>query len=223
MRCYRARHLALDRAMNRLERGLETALDAHLNQCAACRAYLQRQQGLTFRLTRLADAAAVAGDQDRLQEHVLAAFRARHATHPASAGAVVATSPRRWVPIAAGASLVLVILGAWWMLSGAPRTATTAVETGTTAGKAAAPPRPAPGNPPHTVSISGFVPLPGTEELPAFESGAIVRVEIPLPLLPAYGIDVTPDVRDGPVVADLLVAQDGWPRAIRLAGTGSKP
>jgi len=197
--------------MNRLQRGLETALDAHLNECAACRAYVQQQQGLTCELERLAAATAGVGTRQRLEEQLLDALRAGHTGHPA-AGAVMTASTRRWVPIAAAAAAMLAILAGWWLLSGPP-------PSRTAAGNGATLSNPAPGNPPRTVSISGFVPLPGAEVLPAFESGAIVRVEIPLPLLPAYGIDVTPDVRDGPVPADLLVAQDGWPRAIRLAGT----
>ena len=67
----------------------------------------------------------------------------------------------------------------------------------------------------------GFVELPGAAGLPDFESGQIVRVEIPLTSLPTYGIDIAPDARDEPVEADMLVGQDGQARAIRLVPTAA--
>lgn len=62
-----------------------------------------------------------------------------------------------------------------------------------------------------------FVALPGAFALPDFESGRIVRMELPLTVLPAYGIDLVPDAAAAPVEADFLIGQDGVARAIRLA------
>ena len=59
--------------------------------------------------------------------------------------------------------------------------------------------------------------LPSAFALPDFESGRIVRVEVPLTGLPAYGIDLVPDASPGAIEADFLIGQDGVPRAIRLA------
>lgn len=74
----------------------------------------------------------------------------------------------------------------------------------------------------HVVRPSGFVALPGTAGLPQFESGTIVRIELPVASLPAYGIDISPAADDQPVEADVLVGQDGEPRAIRLVTTSSR-
>jgi hypothetical protein len=63
---------------------------------------------------------------------------------------------------------------------------------------------------------SGFVQLPGAASLPAFESGEIVRMDVPVASLPAYGIDISSGAGKGPVEADLLIGQDGLARAIRL-------
>lgn len=63
---------------------------------------------------------------------------------------------------------------------------------------------------------AGFVQLPGAAALPAFESGEIVRMDIPVASLPAYGIDISSGSGDRPVEADLLIGQDGLARAIRL-------
>jgi hypothetical protein len=65
--------------------------------------------------------------------------------------------------------------------------------------------------------LSDFVALPGAAALPEFERGDIVRIEVPLVSLPAYGIEIVPDATPMLVPADLLVGQDGVPRAIRIA------
>jgi hypothetical protein len=65
------------------------------------------------------------------------------------------------------------------------------------------------------VTPSGFVALPWAMGLPAFESGEIVRMEVPMASLPAYGIDISSGA-DRPVEADILIGQDGLARAIRL-------
>lgn len=78
----------------------------------------------------------------------------------------------------------------------------------------AAVPKPSP--PVVAVQPSGFVELPWSAGLPAFESGEIVRMEVPVASLPAYGIDISPGVGTRPLEADLLIGQDGFARAIRL-------
>lgn len=64
--------------------------------------------------------------------------------------------------------------------------------------------------------LSGFVAIPLAAALPEMESASVIRVTLPVSVLPAYGVAIVPEMtRDG-VQADLLVAQDGHPRAIRL-------
>jgi len=72
------------------------------------------------------------------------------------------------------------------------------------------------------VKPAGFVALPGAANLPQFESGTIVRVELAVASLPAYGVDISPAANDQPVEADVLVGQDGQPRAIRLVTSSSR-
>jgi hypothetical protein len=66
-----------------------------------------------------------------------------------------------------------------------------------------------------------FVELPAAAGLPGIESGSIVRVELPMGILPAYGIDVVPEDAARVVEADVLVGQDGQPRAIRFVNADS--
>jgi hypothetical protein len=74
----------------------------------------------------------------------------------------------------------------------------------------------APAARPAAVRPSGFVEIPGAAVLPPIESGSIVRVALPVTDLPSYGIPIIPELVAGSVEADLFVAQDGHPRAIRL-------
>jgi hypothetical protein len=68
-----------------------------------------------------------------------------------------------------------------------------------------------------TIQPAGFVDIPGASALPPMESGAIVRVALPVSALPSYGIQIGPDFGAGRMEVDLLIAQDGLPRAIRFA------
>ena len=74
---------------------------------------------------------------------------------------------------------------------------------------------------PEPATMEGFVPLPAAAGLPELESGRIIRIDLPVASLPAYGVDVIPDLRRPEVEADLLVGQDGQPRAIRLVTVSS--
>ena len=76
-------------------------------------------------------------------------------------------------------------------------------------------------------ALEGFVAVPGAAALPRLESARIVRYELPIGALPAYGVEIVPDAARPAVEAELLVGQDGYARAIRLvparADSGSTP
>jgi hypothetical protein len=61
-----------------------------------------------------------------------------------------------------------------------------------------------------------FVMVPGAATLPAMESGSLVRMDVPVAELPALGLTPPPSNRTASVRADVVVAQDGLPRAARL-------
>jgi hypothetical protein len=73
----------------------------------------------------------------------------------------------------------------------------------------------------NVVKPSGFVELPWSAGLPAFESGEIVRMEVPVASLPAYGIDISSG-GGRPVEADILIGQDGLARAVRLVTNSAR-
>jgi hypothetical protein len=66
--------------------------------------------------------------------------------------------------------------------------------------------------------LGDFVPLPGAAALPELEHADVVRITVPVAGLAAYGFDMVPDAMPVAVAADLLIGQDGVPRAIRLTG-----
>ena len=82
------------------------------------------------------------------------------------------------------------------------------------------PPNPRTANPrtanPRTATSVEFVRIPSAIGLPELESGTVLRMELPLTALPEYGLDIAPDAMRTSVEADILVGQDGQPRAIRL-------
>jgi hypothetical protein len=62
----------------------------------------------------------------------------------------------------------------------------------------------------------GFMPVPGAFALPRLESASIVRYEMPLTTLRAYGFEIVPEPNQASIDADLLIGQDGYARAIRV-------
>lgn len=69
---------------------------------------------------------------------------------------------------------------------------------------------------PDTRVVSAFVPWPGAETLPTFESGRLMRLDLPESVARSLGL--TPRAsRSGVVRADLLIGQDGLARAVRVA------
>jgi hypothetical protein len=162
---------------------------------------------------------------------------------PRAGGKPITVSWRPWVPAAAAIVLVAGALFVWrenqplvthdhWAVP--PRTAEKSPPAPADVPTVERPPAvevrathsPSPNrNPPKQINVvtpSGFVDLPWTAGLPAFESGEIVRMDVPVASLPTYGIDISSGAGRGPVEADVLIGQDGFARAIRLVTTTSR-
>jgi hypothetical protein len=68
-----------------------------------------------------------------------------------------------------------------------------------------------------------FVIVPGAANLPRMESGTLVRMDVPVSMLPSLGVTPPQELqlrlvtsRASVVTADFIIAQDGLPRAVRL-------
>jgi hypothetical protein len=186
------------------------------------------------------DAIAELGRPDGMDSETVAALERRllqaFTEHHAGSAAIRARgdgwgSWRRWGAAAAAVVLLVAGVSAWWAIrvtapageAPGPDIASAPPAIGKVAeivrpDLPAIPPkpprRPRPARP--IARPAEFVALPGAAGLPAFESGTIVRLELSLASLPSYGVDITRAGAASPVEADVLVGQDGQPRAIRL-------
>jgi hypothetical protein len=170
------------------------------------------ERHLADALRRLNDAAAVPPVDEAREAELMAAFDAAHAT----------AVPRRrrdyWHLAAfAAAAAVLIAAGIAPALSGRrarphePFPASAVVSGGAPAVGA----QPAAPHDPGLEPPSDFVIVPGAAGLPPMESGTLVRIDVPVAMLPSYGV-TPPSGRGAIVTADFVVAQDGLPRAVRV-------
>ena len=205
-----------------LARGVEIDINAaarlrdHFGQCANCTVRLAREQELTAALKAMAGAEPLSTRAQTIEADLLAAFKAQCAAgapaRPAPRPAWLRRQRRAW--LAAAAVLVLAV-AAWQIAVRRPLPENVTAGTETDPARAEA----APGSkvaPQADGQQAAFVALPSAIGLPALESGRIVRVAMPAAELPAYGFIVEPGPVGGAIEADVLVGQDGQPRAIRF-------
>jgi hypothetical protein len=120
------------------------------------------------------------------------------------------------------------LAGVWWLpaLSGAVALLLTAVVPPRVPGRRAASP---PGDraAAHGTAASAgvraseavgeFISLPGASSLPPLESGELVRMDLPVSMLPSLGV-APPAGHVTAVRADVVIGQDGLARAVRFVG-----
>jgi hypothetical protein len=216
-------------------RGTIAAVEAHVEQCAPCASRLARERQLSEGLRALAAATASAVPSAAVEERLMAALSAQQPSR----------APGWLAPAAAAAAVLAAVVwwtsphGTRAPVQSPARhpepVSTRPAETGTPTvshdelashrvpqawaqvdatvsrrmqGRLTSSPR-------RAASEGGFITLPAAVGLPDFESGVIVRMELPQSALPAYGLEIFPESKT-PVEADLLIGQDGQARAIRL-------
>jgi hypothetical protein len=229
---------------------VRAAVDAHIDGCPSCRARLAREQQLTEGLRALARSIDEPPSDwfDSINARLQADFAAQHSQAPQHSQVKPGASRSRWIQVAAAVALAAGAFVAWRVAVAPPAQPRPEISAAMSepiappilpvAGAAATSDR-SPASPqgpsvrrpnngtspkqtPRFIRAEGFVQLPSAVGLPDFESGQIVRMELPLAMLPSYGIQIVPDARGSEVQADLLVGQDGQPRAIRLVGTSQE-
>ena len=67
-----------------------------------------------------------------------------------------------------------------------------------------------------TYSVTDFVPVPFTEGIGPEDPGMVVRVQLTRASLTELGYPVADTPDDDLISADVLVGEDGWPRAVRV-------
>lgn len=245
MNCHSCRDVVLDLARGvMIPSAAARAAEGHLATCSTCADELRRQRELTLTLEALAAGTRGCPAPDALEERLLRMFDGKHAGPVAPQ--VTRWRPSHKWPVAAAAAIATLLVWAWPREQKGHDVARTVVRnepaperevrTASHAAPAVAAPsgsaakggigegrRSRPGRDGRRPVNRGvlapeleFTPLPGASALPAFESGSVVRVELPVAALPAYGLSIVPDPTRPSVEADVIVGQDGQARAIRL-------
>ena len=247
MTCAAHRDAILDLARGvPMPAAIARAAEAHLSGCPSCEGELRRQRALTSALAVLASDPEGLPNAADLEARLVKRLVVEPAV--ASAGTSRPRDGARLAMAAAAVVLLLVGLWNWPLHRQRPEGATAgnagAAERRpdavlesptparppamTRAGEPAAPAAAAPnvtrrsrghGRPVRAVSTVEFMTIPAAAGLPALESARIVRMQLPVAALPAYGVAMIPDASRTAVEADLLVGQDGQPRAIRLVSS----
>ena len=157
-------------------------------------------------LRRLAESVVVPAPEPARERMLMAAFDAAPAEQSVSRLAPSRRSYWSMAALATAAALLIAIglrpgsTGRHLLPSGAPPSHTAALS-------------PARGV---QSDIPGeFVIVPGAATLPPMESGTLVRMDLPVSVLPSLGV-TPPATGRTAVKADVVVAQDGLPRAVRL-------
>ncbi len=244
MTCAATREAILDFARDvSMPEDVRLAVEQHLDDCANCAVEFERQRNLTAALSALATEAqnwkASPAIEGRLQE----AFVARMPVAPIPQ--LESKRTDQWIYALAGAAVIAlaVWLGSRPSTSVSPDDLASPSASSVTLpavstpsameGKTPAssmvegnvtPERPVPvragagrrAAPPKQVRSFEFMTLPGAAGLPDLESGSVVRIAVPVGALPEYGLDIVQGGSKTTVDADVLVGQDGLPRAIRL-------
>lgn len=192
----------------------------HAETCEPCAAKLVEAQSLA---RAIKDAAADSRGLEapaQLEEALAAAFREYHRTLERSRYRARRTRLRwvEWLSLAAAAAALLAV-GAWNFSRGHARKNTPAVTSATaapTSGANSDEQEVAFADTAADDSVSDFVPVPYAESGSADDSELVVRVSMTRSALGSLGYPVD-EMHGGEVIqADLLVGQDGWPRAVRL-------
>jgi hypothetical protein len=243
MTCHECRDVMLEVARDRAASLIERAVLDHTAGCSACRRDLERERALTAGLRAVAVHHSGRAPSPDLEARLLEAFasQARDAEgERAPNSPAFAARVRGWLPLAAGLALCTAAALAWWLTRPESVARPPAVATAVRQPEPMAPVQQASAaDPPQTIrdpaparhhgrraakrapiQATGFIPIPSAVGLPDFESGQIVRLGIPITALPTYGVEI-PSGGESSIQADLLVGQDGQPRAIRLVSSTS--
>jgi hypothetical protein len=222
---------------NTLDKAAATMAKFHAQTCERCAARLAQAQLLALALDATAQDSAGLETPAHLESTLVFAFREHHrglerARHRELRARL------RWLEGSAlvAAAAVLLAIGAWNF----SRPHVTSVEGNHASGSGTAltVPNNAPDSGPlasqaNSASRQGqnevaetptarpdassdFVPVPYGEAFAPGDSGVIVRVEMPRSALADLGYSVDATRSADLIQADLLVGEDGWPRAVRL-------
>jgi hypothetical protein len=216
MNCRQIEPYVIDLARGVQDDALTVEVSNHLRGCAACCTLMERERSMSSALRRLATTTTAPPADPRDEQRLLARFDAMQTR----------STRGRQIPVwpgAAAASLVLVaLLSSPFARKGREADGDPAGRASGAGGSVDVTRADARGGPfgeidPSTGSTfdDEFVLWPGATAWPPFESGQLIRVDLPVDALPSLGLMPVESERTM-VQADILVGQDGFARAVRL-------
>jgi hypothetical protein len=197
--------------LSELDSALREAAIQHAARCSGCAALQESWQEARVALQALRDSTQHEEAPRRVELHLRHEFGMRHRTARLRAGAIFAA----WT--LATAAVVLAGVSWWnWKIAQSG-------QTGITAGKTVAPNAAIPTAAPTDTSDDStlvadnddFTLLPGSFPQDVNDS-SIVRVGMQRGALSALGLPVNEETLNDWIQVDLLVGQDGLPKAVRL-------
>jgi len=216
MKCEEFEAVGLERSalrMGELDAALRNAVAEHAAQCANCAALQESWQEARIALQALRETTRDAETPQRVEMRLRQEFGMRHRTAKARSAAILAA----W---ALAAAAVLFAGVSWWNWRLA-QTHDNAVSAGNSVKTKALPPSVTPGDTSEEPTLiagneaGDFTLLPGS--LPQdVDDSAIVRVGMQRGALNALGLPVNEERVSDWIQVDLLVGQDGLPKAVRL-------
>ena len=213
--------LAHENMQPSLARSVSVMARFHADTCEECAARLAEAQSLQVALNNAVKDSEEMEASTELENSLTAAFR-EHQRNMERARYRERRARLRWAEWAALAAAVAVLLavGAWnfsrgrAMVNGTKANQATATVNSANNGTANATPQEV--GVEAAAEDSDFVPLPYAEEILPDDSGVVVRVSMARSALGSLGYPID-EVDGGDVIqADLLIGEDGWPRAVRV-------
>jgi hypothetical protein len=181
--------------------GVSPQLAAHVRQCAACAERFEAEQFLTGQLRLLRDAAAGERSSPFRRARLFEEFDRLRPAQPRRRF-------HRFMPAAAAAAVAALAVGlSWTPVPDLPAQTADAREARSVANEEFQ----------EISDDSGFVAVPYAPPLATGEFVRVVRTELYAAALDRMGVSVP--VTNGEFRADVVVGQDGLPRAVRLLGT----
>jgi|SRR5579875_350687 len=209
--------LALENVRGAKILGAATAVSArfHSQTCRPCAERLREAELLADALKITTEDAAQSGTLPKVEAALMNAFREhrRSLEQARIRQRRLRLSGAEWMAVAA-ATITLAFAG-WRLLRphthGAQITQMdgSALHTNTAAPRRAVPVD-------TTRPDADFVPLPYGESFPDSDSAVVVRVSMTRSALASLGYPIAAGREDEVVRADLIVGEDGWPRAVRI-------
>lgn len=188
----------------------------HAETCEACAARLNEARAVASGLKIVAEDSAKAEAPPYVEMAVMDAFR----EHQRTRERVQYRERRarvRWMEwmAAVAAAAMLAVIGAW-RLSHRHSAIVNLAGPSAIASNVNADAEPAADSHESAAQDSDFVPLPYGEDFSADDAGVVVRVSMTRDALGSLGYPVDETRGQDVVQADLVVGEDGWPRAVRL-------